>query len=369
MIEISELYKYYGDRRAVGPLSVRIEKGQVVGLLGLNGAGKTTTLRILACDLLPTSGTVRIDGLDVVDVPDQVKARVGYLPDTPPVYPEMSISEYLTFAARLRGVPKADVQKRVNDAIDQTELGDERDSLIESLSHGFRQRVGIAQAIVHRPAFVVLDEPISGLDPAQIVEMRSLVRSLSGEHTVVVSSHNLPEISETCDRLLVIKSGRIVADGTERELTASQHGMRIDVTVRGARSSSEVAGQSQALLSKLAGVRDVRIEKPSEAGDGVATLRISAEADVRDLVCRTLIDEGFSLLELARAERELEQAFLQLLATGPDAPRDEARSDSDTAPDSAGDAEDDSETDGPDGDDADAEDARGRDAENKETAS
>ncbi|HEY6725635.1 MAG TPA: ABC transporter ATP-binding protein [Polyangiaceae bacterium] len=362
MIEISELYKYYGDRRAVGPLSVRIEKGQVVGLLGLNGAGKTTTLRILACDLLPTSGTVRIDGLDVVDVPDQVKARVGYLPDTPPVYPEMSISEYLTFAARLRGVPKADLQKRVDEAIDQTELGDERDSLIESLSHGFRQRVGIAQAIVHRPAFVVLDEPISGLDPAQIVEMRSLVRSLSGEHTVVVSSHNLPEISETCDRLLVIKSGRIVADGTEQDLTASRQGMRIEVTVRGTGPTSEVAASSQAVLSGLAAVRDVRIQKPSEPGEGIATLGISADADVRDLVCRTLIDKGFRLLELSRAERELEQAFLQLLASGREsASSSRAPSDPDLAPDSADAAADASEAD----DDV----VESRPPENKETAS
>ena len=336
---------------------MRIEKGQVVGLLGLNGAGKTTTLRILACDLLPTSGTVRVDGLDVVEDPDRVKSRVGYLPDTPPVYPEMSISEYLTFAARLRGVPKSEVGKRVAEAIDQTELGDERDRLIESLSHGFRQRVGIAQAIVHRPAFVVLDEPISGLDPAQIVEMRSLVRSLSGEHTVVVSSHNLPEISETCDRLLVIKSGRIVADGTEQELTASQHGMRIEVTVRGSQPAAEVAASGQALLSGLSSVREVRIQAPSERGEGIATLSISADADVRDLVCRTLIDKGFGLLELSRSERELENAFLQLLAAGRDAEESAASEDTNAGPESAGGPEDDSD------------DRPGQAGENKEVAS
>ena len=338
MIEISELYKYYDDRRAVGPLSVRIEKGQVVGLLGLNGAGKTTTLRILACDLLPTSGTVLIDGMDVVETPDRVKARVGYLPDTPPVYPEMSITEYLTFAARLRGVPRSDVAKRVDDAIEQTELGTERDRLIESLSHGFRQRVGIAQAIVHRPAFVVLDEPISGLDPAQIVEMRSLVRSLSGEHTVVVSSHNLPEISETCDRLLVIKDGRIVADGTEQELTRVHHGMKIEVTVRGTGPSAEVAETAKAVLSALRAVRDVRIQKPNESGEGIATLALSSDADVRDLVCRTLVDSSLGVLELTRAERELENAFLQLLASGQTA--DESSEIPDTSDQDPGDPED-----------------------------
>lgn len=329
VIEISELYKYYDDHRAVGPLSVQIEKGQVVGLLGLNGAGKTTTLRILACDLLPTSGSVRVNGLDVVDVPDQVKASVGYLPDTPPVYSEMSVTEYLSFAARLRGVPRADVGKRVEAAIEQTELGDERNRLIESLSHGFRQRVGIAQAIVHRPAFVVLDEPISGLDPAQIVEMRSLVRSLSGDHTVVVSSHNLPEISETCDRLLVIKDGRIVADGTEAELTASQRGMRLEVTVRHAGAGPDAGIRAKALLGAVEGVGDISVLEPSEVGDDIATLRIRAEDDVRDQLCRKLVENGWGILGLSRTERELERAFLELLASERDEDEDEEGSDDD----------------------------------------
>jgi ABC-2 type transport system ATP-binding protein len=162
VIEIRELYKYYGDRRAVGPLSATIEKGEIVGLLGLNGAGKTTTLRVLACDLLPTSGSVRVGGFDVVANPDEVRARIGYLPDVPPLYGEMTVREYLRFVARLRGVAPSDVARRVSDVIDLTEIGDERDNVIASLSHGFRQRVGIAQAIVHGPEFVVLDEPISG---------------------------------------------------------------------------------------------------------------------------------------------------------------------------------------------------------------
>jgi ABC-2 type transport system ATP-binding protein len=312
VIEITELYKYYDDRRAVGPLSVRIDRGQVVGLLGLNGAGKTTTLRILACDLLPTSGGVSVGGVNVVEDPDLVKAKVGYLPDTPPVYPEMSIEEYLTFAARLRGAESSKVPKLVDEAIEQTELGDERDSLIEALSHGFRQRVGIAQAIVHRPEFVVLDEPISGLDPAQIVEMRSLVRSLSGDHTVVVSSHNLPEISETCDRLLVINEGCIVADGTEQELTKTQRGMRVELTVRG--SGADVAARAENLVGQLEGVSQVRSMSPSEVGDNVATLSVVSEGDVRDQMCRVLVANDLGILGLNRAERELEIAFLELLA-------------------------------------------------------
>lgn len=329
MIEISELYKYYDDRRAVGPLSVHVDKGQVVGLLGLNGAGKTTTLRILACDLLPTSGSVSVNGLDVVEVPEQVKAKVGYLPDTPPLYPEMSVEEYLSFAARLRGVSSGEVAKLVDNAIEQTELGDERGSLIEALSHGYRQRVGIAQAIVHRPEFVVLDEPISGLDPAQIVEMRSLVRSLSGEHTVVVSSHNLPEISETCDRLLVINKGRIVADGTETELTARERGMRIELTVRADGPAAGVAERLARLLERLPNVQKTRTLSPTEPGEGVVSVALTADGDVRDELCQALVRDSFGILELTRAERELESAFLALLAG-------ESAEEPETAPDERG---------------------------------
>src|SRR5262245_26802780 len=175
--------KYYGDRRAVGPMSFSIAKGEIVGLLGLNGAGKTTTLRILACDLLPSSGSVRVDGLDVVDNPDEVRASVGYLPDHPPLYEEMTVDEYLLFAARLRGVRSDEAGARVDEAIGATQLGGVRGDVISTLSHGYRQRVGIAQAIVHKPRLLVLDEPIAGLDPVQIVEMRELVRSLRKDHT------------------------------------------------------------------------------------------------------------------------------------------------------------------------------------------
>jgi len=246
VIEIQELYKYYGDQRAVGPLTTSIERGEIIGLLGLNGAGKTTTLRILACDLLPTSGSVRVAGVDVVERPDEVKAKVGYLPDRPPLYEDLSVSDYLTFAARIRGVPSGQTQKLVAEAVELTELGDVSKKIIGSLSHGFRQRVGIAQAIVHAPELVVLDEPISGLDPVQIVEMRELVKNLKGEHTVVLSSHILSEISETCDRILVINAGKIEWSGTETELSvALRQGSRIAITVRVAGASEEAAQQNQ----------------------------------------------------------------------------------------------------------------------------
>jgi ABC-2 type transport system ATP-binding protein len=315
VIEIRDLYKYYGDRRAIGPLSASIEKGEIVGLLGLNGAGKTTTLRILACDLLPTSGSVRVEGIDVVEHPDDVRAKIGYLPETPPLYVDMTVSEYLSFVARLRGVSRDDVGKRVSEAIELTEVGAERDQVIGSLSHGYRQRVGIAQAIVHQPRLVVLDEPISGLDPVQIVEMRDLVRNLGGDRTVVVSSHILSEISETCDRILVIREGMIVASGTESELSARVlRGMQIDLTVKllGGGPYRDSLGRIQTLLTEIPGVSRADEVEPSEAGDQVASFRVHATSDVRDALCRSLVEKGVGVLELSRSERELERVFSEL---------------------------------------------------------
>ncbi len=317
MIEIQELYKYYGDRRAIGPLSTSIAQGEVIGLLGLNGAGKTTTLRVLACDLLPTSGSVRVAGLDVVEQPDEVRAKVGYLPDRPPLYDDMTVREYLSYAARLRNVPSPQVKKRVADVEELTELGEVSGQLIGSLSHGFKQRVGIAQSIVHGPELVVLDEPISGLDPVQIMEMRELVRGLRGAHTVVVSSHILTEISETCDRILVIDDGKIAWSGTETELSATlKQGMRVELTLHAAGMSSQAAAdKARSTLTGLAGVREVEVLEPAEAGEGIASLRIAATTDVRELVSRSVVQAGLGILQLSR-EKELESMFLELLGEG-----------------------------------------------------
>ena len=317
MIEIQELYKYYGDRRAIGPLSTSIAQGEVIGLLGLNGAGKTTTLRVLACDLLPTSGSVRVAGFDVVERPDEVRAKVGYLPDRPPLYDDMTVREYLSYAARLRNVPVNHVKKRVADVEELTEIGEVAHQLIGSLSHGFKQRVGIAQAIVHGPELVVLDEPISGLDPVQIMEMRELVRGLRGAHTVVVSSHILTEISETCDRILVIDDGRIAWSGTEAELSARvKQGMHIALTVRAPGASAQAtADQARSALSAMNGVREVEVLEPAEAGEGIASLRIAVSSDVREEVGKGLVQAGLGILELSR-EKELESMFLELLEEG-----------------------------------------------------
>ena len=234
MIEVHKLSKYFGARAAIREISFSIAQGEVVGFLGLNGAGKTTTLRILGCLLLPTSGTVRVGGLEVTENPYEIRRKIGFLPDTPPLYPEMTVGAYLAFAARLRKVPGRDTAARVAEAEEKTALRDMHGEVIGELSHGYRQRVGVAQAIVHKPALLILDEPSAGLDPAQIIEMRNLLRGLRGEHTVLISSHFLTEISQTCDRLLVIQAGELVGQGSEDELGVG-HGARRNHRSRGAR--------------------------------------------------------------------------------------------------------------------------------------
>lgn len=309
MIQVRQLTKYYGDHAAIKDLDFDIQKGEVVGFLGLNGAGKTTTLKVLACLLLPTSGRVAVDGVDVTVSPHDVRKRIGFLPDTPPVYGEMTVGGYLAFAARLRGVSAKDTPTRVTEAEDRTGLRDVHTELIASLSHGFRQRVGLAQALVHRPALLILDEPTSGLDPVQIVEMRNLIKSLRGEHTLLISSHILAEISQTCDRLLVIQNGEIVAKGTEQELGAQLGGGETEVTVRGD------AARAVALLRGLPGVHEVTILEPRSAE---AILRVSTNGDLRAEVARALVQGGLDLIRLDRGASRLESIFLKIAATGPD---------------------------------------------------
>jgi ABC-2 type transport system ATP-binding protein len=286
----------------------------VIGLLGLNGSGKTTTLRVLACDLLPSSGAVRVEGVDVVERPEEVRRKIGYLSDRPPLYDEMRVREYLQFACELRGKSASDARKRVPRVAERVGLERVIDDPVFSLSHGFRQRVGIAQAVVHEPELVVLDEPISGLDPVQIVEMRALVRQLGESHTVIVSSHILSEISETCDRLLVLRDGLIVASGSEEELSQSLlEGIRIELTVRAD------SGDLARILSVLRAIPDVSNAgaiAALERGQRVQSFEIQAKRDVREQVGASLLQAGFPLLAMQRTESELEDVFLKLAGGG-----------------------------------------------------
>jgi len=301
MIHVEGLTKYYGERAAIRDLAFDIGRGEVVGFLGLNGAGKSTTLRILGCVLLPTSGRAVVEGHDVVAHPHEVRQRIGFLPDTPPLYDEMEVGRFLTFVARLRGVSSRQVAARVAEAEEKTGLREVDSAPISSLSHGYRQRVGVAQALVHRPALLLLDEPGSGLDPQQMVEMRALLRGLRGSHTVLVSSHLLPEISQTCDRLLIIKEGELVAQGTEEELARRWGGGGfIEVEVRGAR---------ERVVAVLGGWGSVRVLGESR---GVVTLQVEAPAELRPQVARAVVDAGLELLRLDRGVEKLESLFLRL---------------------------------------------------------
>jgi ABC-2 type transport system ATP-binding protein len=303
MIQVEGLTKYYGAHAAIRDLSFRIERGEVIGFLGLNGAGKTTTLKVLGCVLLPTSGRVTIDGFDVVRDPHEIRKRIGFLPDSPPLYDEMTVGEYLAFVARLRGVPGEQARKRVEEVEDQTATRQVDGDVISSLSHGFRQRVGVAQALVHKPALVILDEPSSGLDPEQIIEMRSMIKNLKGEHTILVSSHILSELSQMCDRLLVIDQGRIKAQGTEDEL-ALRAGGEGSIEL-------EVHGSVSRVVEVLKSIPQVRATRVVSEG-GTVVIRVDAATDLRPQIARAVVTAGLDLLRLQRETEALEDIFLRL---------------------------------------------------------
>ena len=304
MIEVKGLTKYYGERAAIHDLAFSIDRGEVIGFLGLNGAGKTTALKILGCILLPTSGAVTVDGIDIARDPHEVRRRIGFLPDTPPLYNDMTVGRYLKFAAELRGVSASEADKAVGDAEEKTSTREVHDQPIFSLSHGYRQRVGVAQALVHKPKLLILDEPTSGLDPVQIVEMRATVRALRGEHTVLLSSHILSEISQTCDRLLVIQRGEIVAQGSEQDLATRLGGggsIEVEIMAPSARAI-EVA-------RTVTGIGECSVLR--EDG-GVALLSLQGAPELRPKVVRALVQNGIDVLRIDRGAARLESIFLRL---------------------------------------------------------
>jgi len=304
MIEASDLSKNYAGRPAIDRVSFSIGEGEIIGLLGLNGAGKSTILKMLGCFLLPSGGTARVAGYDVDSDPQAIRRQIGYLPDTPPLYDEMTVLAYLQFVARLKDVSSADVDANVRYAMAKTNLEEVSDFRLGELSHGFRQRVGIAQALVHKPKVLILDEPINGLDPVQIVEMRDLIVSLRGAHTVILSSHILSEITKTCDRILVIDRGRLVAEGSEADLEK-----RLTSSMRLICDIDRQAPEVVANLAKLAGVSSVK-----ETGGGTAVrLILETESDVRAAVAQTIVKGGVGLLGLTREDAGLEGLFMKLV--------------------------------------------------------
>lgn len=307
MINAEHVTKYYGANAAVCDLTFNIKKGEVVGLLGRNGAGKTTTLKILSGLLVPTAGRVRIADIDMREDPEALRARIGFLPDTPPLYPEMTVSTYLFFVARIKGVRGREVAASVEQALSATDLGSVRDDRIDTLSQGYRRRVGIAQAVVHSPALVLLDEPTSSLDPAQVVHMRKLIRGLACDHTVIVSSHLLAEIEKTCDRLLLLDQGRIVAEGSEQEL-ARRVSSAIAIEL-------EVRGTSASLAQTLASTPGVHAHTIDSEADGVTHAKVELDHDVREELARAIVQAGLGLRRLERVRVELEDIFMSLTTT------------------------------------------------------
>jgi ABC-2 type transport system ATP-binding protein len=309
MIEVSNLTKRYGRHTAVDGVSFRVEKGEILGFLGPNGAGKTTTMRILTCYLPPSDGTARVAGYDVFEAPLEVKRRVGYIPETPPLYPDMTVQQFLSFCAKIKGVPSKERKARLDDAIEKCRVGDVRDKLIARLSKGYKQRVGLAQAILNNPDVLILDEPTAGLDPKQIIETRELIKSLGGSHTIILSTHILPEVSMTCGRVVIISKGRVVAEDTPENLTRR---------LRGAGAIRlEVRGDEALLVAALRAVPGVVHVKALAPHDGVSTLDVEAEAgkDVRADVASAVVGRGFALLGLQQVGMSLEEIFLHLTTT------------------------------------------------------
>jgi ABC-2 type transport system ATP-binding protein len=311
MITVTDLTKRYARNTAVDRISFAVHKGQIVGFLGPNGAGKTTTMRMLTCFLPPTSGTASVAGFDVFEQPMEVKKRIGYLPETPPLYPEMRTAEYLTFVGRLKGLANADIAKRLDYVCERCSIVDVKDKLLGKLSKGYRQRVGLAQAIIHNPDVLILDEPTAGLDPKQINETRALIRGLAGDHTIILSTHILPEVEQTCEQVIIINKGKLVATDSVDNLQRRARGAEsLLLEVAGRRGDLDKA-TVQERLERVSGVTRVQFKNKRE---NRSTFEVESRKGslVRGDLARAVVEAGWDLNELRPAAVSLEEVFLQL---------------------------------------------------------
>ena len=302
MIEVDQLSKSYGPREAIRNLSFQIKKGEVIGFLGPNGAGKTTTMNILACIMPASSGTARICGLDVFEQSLKIRELIGYLPETPPLYSDMVVSDYLAFAARIRNVPKTRTTLAVDRVIEKCSLTEVRDRIVGRLSKGFQQRVGIAQALIHDPDILILDEPTIGLDPIQIIEIRKLIQELAASHTIILSSHILPEITQICKRVIILNDGEIAAVDSLEALTARlRKGDRLFLRVR--QANIETVDKLNALS---------RVVAVTQQEDGQFVIECEPHANIQDAIAKLALDQGWGIVELTPASVTLEDIFLKL---------------------------------------------------------
>lgn len=314
MIEVTNLTKKYGKHIAVDHLSFRVEKGQIYGFLGPNGAGKSTTMNIMTGYLAATEGTVLINGHDIMKEPELAKKSIGYLPELPPLYMDMTVREYLQFVAELKKVPKKQRKLQVAEVMELTQITDMKERLIKNLSKGYRQRVGLAQAILGYPEVIILDEPMVGLDPKQIIEIRDLIKSLSEKHTVILSSHILSEVSAVCDHIMIIAHGKLVASDTPEGLKKLMSGAaEVDLTVKGSFDALKKALEKDELISKVETVENLGSEE-----EGCVNVKIICKenADIRETLYFTLAQAGLVIMKLNYVEKSLEDIFLEL--TGPE---------------------------------------------------
>jgi ABC-2 type transport system ATP-binding protein len=319
VIEVQHLTKRYGRVTAVDDVSFRVERGEILGFLGPNGAGKTTTMRILTGYMPATQGKALVAGFDVFDQPVEAKRRTGYLPETPPLYPDMSVLEYLRFVAKIKGVPSAERRQRIQAVMERTRIADMANRACGNLSKGYKQRVGLAQALIHNPDVLILDEPTAGLDPKQIIETRQLIKELAGDHTIVLSTHILPEVSQTCQRVVIIAKGKVVAVDTPDNLSARLQGsetLYVQVDTNGADVTTA--------LGRVAGVTRVA---ESDRSNNVVGYEIESERgqDIRRDLARAVVGGGWGLLELRPTRISLEEIFLKLTTVESDAPPAEPR--------------------------------------------
>ena len=311
MITVRNLTKRYARTVAVDEISFEVAKGQIVGFLGPNGAGKTTTMRMLTCFLPPSSGTASVAGFDVLEKPLEVKKRIGYLPETPPIYPEMETSEYLEFVGKLKGLSGSDLQKRVDYVCGRCAIADVRNKLLGKLSKGYRQRVGLAQAIIHNPDVLILDEPTAGLDPKQINETRDLIKTLAGDHTIILSTHILPEVEQTCEQVIIINKGKLVATDSVRNLRARARGAESVLVEIAGRNGNLEAPIVQHKLEQVSGVSRVLVKQQID-GRGVFEVESQKGRLVRGDLARAVVESGWDLNEMRSAAMSLEEIFLQL---------------------------------------------------------
>jgi ABC-2 type transport system ATP-binding protein len=306
MIQVEGVTKRYGPKIAVNNISFEVDRGEIVGFLGPNGAGKTTTMRILTGFLPPTSGTARVGGFDVLENPIEVKRRIGYLPESPPLYPEMEVGDYLRFVAGIKGIRKKDIGRRIDRALERTSSLDVRDTLVSKLSKGYRQRVGLAQALIHNPEVLVFDEPTSGLDPKQIIEARGLIRSLAGDHTIILSTHILPEVSSTCSRVIIINEGCIEASDTPANLTAQLQGAHAILL--------DVEGPERGVQRRLESEQGVRqVSRESAHGDRfVWRVEVENDGTIPRRLAAAVVSSGWGLYSMQPLGLSLEDIFLKL---------------------------------------------------------